>query len=196
MSTTDRILLNLEPGKSGTCFIGIDGHGGSGKSTLAELLSERLDAEVIRTDDFAGLDGPSGWHRTLIAHVFEPVATGRRTLTYQPRSGWPGHRPEAVSQQAVTDVMILEGVTALRREFRPYIDVALFVDTPCSLCLSRGMARDAGVQVGEAELRERWESWLAEEDRYFARDAPRTHADVVVDGTIDFEGQFSLPRRS
>jgi uridine kinase len=32
--------------------VAIDGHGGSGKSTLATLLSERLNAEIIHTDDF------------------------------------------------------------------------------------------------------------------------------------------------
>ena len=64
-----------------------------------------------------------------------------------------------------------------------------FVDTPRSVCLSRGLARDARHRTAETDVRELWESWLLEEDRYFARDAPNDYADFVVDGTIAFEAQ-------
>ena len=194
MKDVGYLLANPKSRKTGVCFVGIDGHGGSGKSTLADFLAKQLNAAVIHTDDFAGLDSPSGWQKVLISHVFEPIKSGHRTLSYQPLGGWPEHRRQAVSRQIVTDIMILEGVTSLRREFRPYIDVAFFVHTPRNICLSRGLARDASCQIGEMELRSRWDSWLLEEDRYFARDTPKAYADFVVDGTIPFESQLSFAK--
>jgi ABC-type glutathione transport system ATPase component len=35
------------------------------------------------------------------------------------------------------------------------------------------------------------ETWFADEEGYIRRDDPRSHADVVVDGTKPFEGQLS-----
>jgi hypothetical protein len=51
-------------------FIAIDGRGGSGKSTLAKLLSEWLDAQVVRTDDFASWDNPLDWWPLAIEKDF------------------------------------------------------------------------------------------------------------------------------
>ena len=71
---------------------------------------------------------------------------------------------------------MLEGVTATRREFRPYLAYAIWVDTPRELCLQRGIERD-----GE-EMRAHWERWLVSEDAYIARERPELHADTVVLG--------------
>lgn len=55
-------------------LIAVDGHGGSGKSTLASLLSEKLKAEIIHTDDFAAWDNPLNWWPLVIERVLEPIA--------------------------------------------------------------------------------------------------------------------------
>jgi len=60
--------------------LAIDGHGGSGKSTLAEALAKQLNAEIIRTDDFASWDNPLNWWPLLIEYVFEPISKGSKTL--------------------------------------------------------------------------------------------------------------------
>ena len=49
-------------------------------------------------------------------------------------------------------------------------------------------------QIGKTELQALWESWLLEEDGYFARDTPKAYADFVVDGTIAFESQLSFAK--
>ena len=72
--------------------------------------------------------------------------------------------------------MILEGVTASREAFRPYLAYAIWVEAPRELCLQRGLERD-----GE-QMRAQWERWLAEEDAYIARERPELHADTVVPG--------------
>jgi hypothetical protein len=156
--------------------VAIDGHGGAGKSTLAEKLAKRLGALILHTDDFASWDEPLDWWVKLEAAVFEPIARGAATLTYG-RSRWSDeHQPTAVDVQVVTPVVILEGVSSARREFRRYLTFAIWVDTPIEVCLQRGLERDGG------EALPLWERWVAAEDAYIARDDPAGYADVAVSG--------------
>jgi len=185
-------LAELEPKAGNTIFIAVDGHGGSGKSTLAKLLSEMLEAELIHTDDFAGWNNPIDWWPDVIEKVFKPIVNGEQTLSYQPASWWEDHHPEAVLNQPVTPIMILEGVSASRTEFNDFISLRFFVATPKEICLQRGIARDSSAGKSEAELLRIWENWFKEEDKYFEKDNPRDKADFIVDGTKPFEEQVSL----
>jgi uridine kinase len=172
-------------------FLAIDGHGGSGKSTLAGILSDRLNAEIVRTDDFASWDNPLNWSPLLIEYVFNPIRKGSKALSYPRSKWWADHHPEPVVDQPVTDIMILEGVTALRKELRPYISYGIFVDTPTELCLQRGLARDAGMDgKSDAEIDTMWRAWISDEDDYITRDNPKANANSVVDGSRPFLGQI------
>lgn len=173
-------------------LIGVDGHGGSGKSTLASALARELGAEILHTDDFASWDNPVGWWPLLIEHALEPIARGARTLSYQRSKWWETHHPDPAVDQPVTPIMILEGVTALRREFRPYLSFGIFVDTPAEICLQRGFARDQGVDgKSDEEILAMWREWIAAEDAYIDGDDPVGYANVVVDGTKPFAEQFA-----
>lgn len=156
--------------------VAVDGHGGAGKSTLALELSGMLGAEVIHTDDFASPDNPALWWPRLIEEALEPIASGAPTISYV-RSSWgPEHDPEPVRDQPVTPVMILEGVAAARREFRPYLAYAIWVDAPKEVCIARGVDRD-----GEA-MRDQWESWWRAEEAYIREHRPVEFADTVISG--------------
>jgi len=169
-------------------LIAIDGHGGSGKSTLAKLLAEKLSSEIIHTDDFAGWDNPLDWWPLVVERVFEPIASGSKSLNYPRSKWWATHNPEPVVGQSVTSIMILEGVSALRKEFRPYINYSIFVDTPKSVCLQRGLERDRGTDgKSDAEILAMWEKWSQDEEKYIARDNPMKFADLVVHGTKPFD---------
>ncbi|MGH3441510.1 MAG: hypothetical protein ACRDUY_05595 [Nitriliruptorales bacterium] len=72
--------------------------------------------------------------------------------------------------------MIVEGVSSMRREFGDPWDLTVWIDTPRSMCLARGLERDG------QDARRLWELWLAEEDEYIARDDPRSSADSIVAG--------------
>ena len=186
-------LLNKTESKVGkTLFIAVDGHGGSGKTTLAKWLSEKLGAEIIHTDDFAGWDNPLNWYPNVIEQVFEPISKDAKTLSYQPASWWENHHPDPVKDQSVTDVMILEGVSSSRSEFRDYISLSIFVDTPKDICLERGVNRDTGTGKSIEELTKMWEEWFAEEDVYIKRDNPKENADIVINGTKPFEEQITI----
>jgi uridine kinase len=168
-------------------FIAIDGHGGSGKSSLANLLADKLHAQVIHTDDIAGWDNPLNWWPLVIERVFEPIQAGAKTLSYPRSKWWENHNPEPVVGQPVTDIMILEGVSSLRKEFRPYLSLGIFVDTPEGICLERGLARDLSTGKSREELQKIWQDWLKDEDAYMERDLPAKYADIVIDGTRPFE---------
>jgi GrpB-like predicted nucleotidyltransferase (UPF0157 family)/uridine kinase len=186
-------LLRARPAKVGqTLFIAIDGHGGSGKSTLATHLSSRLRASVIRTDDFAAWNNPLDWWPLVIRNVFRPIQDGVKTLSYDRSRWWEHHRPEPVVDRPVTSVMILEGVSSCRKEFRDYISLSIFVDTPRAVCLQRGVERDRVTGKTDEELVRIWEEWFGEEDRYLQRHQPKAYADVVVDGTRPFDQQIDV----
>lgn len=176
------LAVNEAPRGMAVQLVAIDGHGGAGKSTLAQLLARELGAETVHTDDFASWEEPLDWWPRLVEAVLEPLAAGAQQLDYPRSSWWPDHRPDAVVAQPVTLVMLIEGVTALRNEFRPYLTLGIWVETPVETCLARGIARDAG-QGAPEEIEARWRAWLAAEDAYIARDDPQSAADLVVDGT-------------
>lgn len=177
---------------SNITFIAIDGHGGSGKSSLAEYLSNKLHAEVIHTDDFASWDNPTDWWPLVIESIFEKIENGEKALSYSRSKWWKDHNPEPVKDQPVTNIMILEGVSSMRKEFAPYISLSIFVDTPRDLCLERGIKRDLSTGKSREEVRKLWNDWLDEEDLYFDKDNPMQRADLVVDGTKSFEDQFAI----
>ena len=183
------ILESRPPRAGSTKVIGIDGHGGSGKSTLAEHLAGSIGAETVHTDDFASWDNPKNWWPLLIERIFEPLKSGQRTLSYRRSQWWPGHEPEPVVDQPVTPALILEGVGSLRREFRQFLSVAIFVDAPKEICIERGITRDAAMGTKE-EVLERWNSYFDDEMQYMARHEPERFADIVLDGTVPFEGQL------
>lgn len=174
-------------------LIAVDGHGGSGKSTLANALSAHFTAEIIHTDDFASWENPVEWWPLLIERALQPIGRGERTLNYARTKWWADHHPQPAIDQPVTPVMILEGVSALRVEFRPWISYGIFVETPAALCLQRGFERDRGMDgKPDAEIIAMWSDWIAAEDAYMERDNPHAFADWVIDGSRPLAEQIPL----
>jgi uridine kinase len=161
-----------------TRIIAIDGPGGAGKTTLAAWLAEQLPASaVIHTDDFASWDNPVDWWPELIEHALKPLAAGA-VARYQP-AAWGGEaRAPIVIEPGQT--VLLEGVSAARNAFRPYLAYTIWVETDRSVRLQRGIDRD-----GEGS-RAQWERWMEEEDDYVARERPAEHVDVVLRGDEGF----------
>lgn len=159
-----------------TRVVAIDGHGGSGKSSLAAVLSEAMThAPIVHTDDFASWDNPIEWWPRLLDQALVPLASGE-AARYQ-RFDWIEKRlAEWIDLPPRPAVVIVEGVSASRFEFDPYLAFRIWVETSRATCLRRGLERD-----GEA-MRGQWSDWFAEEDAYVARDDPVGRADLIVSG--------------
>ena len=185
-------INSLDPRCGETIFIAVDGHGGSGKSTFASWFSEQLKAEVIHTDDFAGWDNPLNWWPNVVEKIFKPIQAGGTFPSFQPASWWENHRPEPVVNQPVTPIMILEGVSASRKEFDEYLSYRVFVDTPKKICLARGIQRDRTTGKSDDELIKIWREWFEEEKNFFKNDDPKEKADLILDGTKPFEEQVTI----
>jgi uridine kinase len=172
------IRAKAPPGGISTKVVAVDGPGGAGKSTLAERLAQSLGgAQIVRTDDFASWSIPLDWWPRLVEEVLEPLARGERSR-YR-CSTWSTEQPEDWKEVAPAEFVVLEGVSASRAAFRPYLTYSIWIETPRDVRLQRGLARD-----GE-EARGQWEQWMAEEDAYVARERPHERADAVLPGYGD-----------
>jgi uridine kinase len=177
MSDAGRIAAEIRkrrpPGRMRTRIAAVDGPGGAGKTTFAAALAEALDAApIVHTDDFASWEQPLDWWPRLVAEVLEPLAANE-PAAFVPNS-WGGPERERIVIEPC-DFLVLEGVTASRRAFAPYLSYAVWVDAPRELRLRRGLERDGVGALAQ------WEAWMAAEDRYLEDEAPHLRADAVVD---------------
>jgi uridine kinase len=158
-----------------TRIVAVDGPGGAGKTSLAERLARELAATVIHTDNFASWENPSDWWPDLIAKALEPLAAGK-PARFRPTTWGEGEIEREPVEIEPAEFVILEGVTASREAFRPYLAYSIWIETPRELRLRRGLERD-----GERAL-PRWQAWMEGEDRYVERERPAEHADCVLPG--------------
>jgi uridine kinase len=171
----EAVRASPQPSGMSTRVVAVDGLAGAGKSTLARRLAEALDgAPVLQTDDFASWEEPLDWWPRLLSDVLEPLA--RDEPAQYLSSSWGPDHPRSEKVVRPSPFLVLEGVSASRRAFRPYISYAVWVETPRELRLRRGLERD-----GE-EARALWERWAVLEDEYVAHERPHEAADVVVAG--------------
>jgi len=172
------VRSSASPQGMATKVIAVDGPGGAGKSSFALRLAEELGGvQVAHTDDFASWDNPTDWWPRLLEELLEPLSRNERARYRRSDWGEPDHEPWGEVEPA--EFLILEGVTASREAFQPFLAYTVWIETPREVRLSRGLERD-----GE-EARARWEEWMAAEDDYVRREEPQARADLVVAGDRD-----------
>ena len=163
------------PGEMLTRIVAIDGLGGSGKSSFALHLSRELGgAVIVQTDDFATWDNPIDWWPDLLERVLIPISRG--SAARFERSRWGREADGELVVVEPTEFLILEGVTASRDAFAPYLTYSIWLETPESLRLQRGLDRDGPT------AREQWQAWMAHEHCYRSNERPDERADLVVRG--------------
>jgi uridine kinase len=161
-----------------TKIVAIDGGGGAGKSTLAKHLSGWLgSAPVVITDDFASWGNPLNWWPRLLEQVLEPL--GNNQAAHYQRYDWKTLELAEWHDVEPGGIVILEGVSSMRREFRPYLAYHIWIDTPPDLRRERGLARERGIS-GEDNL-EQWQQWQAVEVEHYQQDQPEAVADLIIE---------------
>lgn len=174
---------------AGGRLVCVDGPAGSGKTTLAASLAEvAAGTRVLHMDDmyegWNGLGGDTG--ARLRAGVMEPLAQGR-SGRYR-RFDWELDRFAEEHEVPPCDLLVLEGVGSGDLALAPYRSTLVWVEAPDDLRIERGIARDRalyereGIPWDDAAHRARWDAWVADERRFFARHRVRENADLHVDG--------------
>jgi uridine kinase len=184
-------------------IVAIDGRGGAGKSSLANrLAAEWPRAHVIEMDDFylptaLRPDSPTEPGakydlQRVIDQVLLPVGEGR-PINFQ-RYDWDNDKLAEWQALAACAYVILEGVYSSSARLRPFLDFAIWVETPFDVRLARGLARD-----GES-MRETWtQVWMPAEEDYVDAQHPEELAHLVVDGSgaeIDMDFPVIVDRSS
>ncbi|MBD3292138.1 MAG: uridine kinase [Armatimonadia bacterium] len=167
--------------------VAIDGGGGAGKSTLAERL-EGADEGVacVRIDDFyrpapePRIREETCWFfdwRRLRDRVLIPAFEGE-SVSFRPYDWSEGELSDEELHLGRPAILVVEGISTLRRELRDWVDFGIWVEAPAALRLERGLERDGD------EARDMWvELWMPEEERYFESHRPAEYADVKVSGS-------------
>lgn len=166
-----------QPSRTETTFVGVDGFGASGKSTFARRLAEqRPGSLVVHVDDFAAPGVPEwDWPR-FRAQLLDPLLAGRPARFQR----WDWRRDEGAEWHDVPlgRTVIVEGVSATRREVDAPWALTVWVDAPREVRLARAQERDGGRMLTT------WlERWLPEEEAWAARAHPLERVDLIVDGT-------------
>ena len=163
-------------------LVAVDGPSGAGKSQFATRLGKVADIPVVHTDDLLdGWDDQFSFWARLEQQVLGPLRHGR-PATYL-RYLW--HRQAFGGDAVVVEpaaAVLLEGVSAARREIRPELSFSIFVTAPADLRWRRALARDGRDDVA---FRAYLERWRMNEDRHFAADATAAHVDLLVDGAAE-----------
>jgi uridine kinase len=161
-----------------TRIVAIDGLGGRERACSPSIWPGSSGVRrFLHTDDFASWENPLSWWPRLIEEALEPLARNRPGRYRRPDWGSEDH--DEWGQVLPAAVVILEGVSACRAAFRPFLTYSIWIETPRKIRLSRGLERD-----GE-QARAQWEQWMAAEDDYVRREKPQEQADLVLPGDRD-----------
>ncbi|MFI5891240.1 uridine kinase [Actinoplanes sp. NPDC051513] len=185
-------IRHIAPKLGGTRLIAVDGPSGAGKTTFALRLAKQLDAPVVHTDDLLdGWNDQFTFWRRLERQVLGPLRRGE-TATYQRYQWHLGAFAGPPVRVGPAPAVLLEGVSAARREIRPELSLSVFVVAPPDLRWRRAVARDGDDSVA---FRAYLERWRAAEDRHFAQDETAAAADLIVDGEATTgDDRFALLR--
>lgn len=175
-------ILATPPRLGPVRLVAVDGPSGAGKSWFADRLAKAADIPVVHTDDLLeGWDDQFTFWARLEEQVLEPLRHGR-SATYR-KYLWHrqafGCDPVTVEPAAA---VLLEGVSAARREIRPELSFSVFVTAPSGLRWRRALARDGRDDIA---FRAYLERWRVNEDEHFAAEATAAHVDLVVDGAAE-----------
>jgi uridine kinase len=157
----------------------VDGRSASGKTTLADRIHGVIPASaVVHTDDIAWHQAMFDWAGLLIGEILEPVHRNE-PVSFRPPAWKKRNRNGAIEIPPNSDLVIIEGAGAARRELRPMTDTVIWVQSDMAEAERRGIERDGGDEAAIAF----WHLWMAEELPFMTHQQPWTRVDIIIAGT-------------
>jgi uridine kinase len=154
----------------------IDGPAGSGNTTRATEVAALGEAKVVRMDDlYPGWGGLFDVDREVLP-LLRPLADDM--TGYYRRFDWADGEYRETHHVDPAPLLLLEGVGSGNRSWRDLVTTLVWVEAPPEIRLARGLARD-----GESQ-RAHWLQWMQDEERLFAEQDTRAHADLVLDTSL------------
>ncbi len=162
-------------------IVAIDGRSSSGQTTLAEKVRRVTEgAAVVHTDDVAWHHSVFDWADLLVEGVLIPFRRGE-AVHFRPPAWEARGRPGSIEVPAETDLMVVEGVGAGRRELGAYLDAVIWVQSDLCHTQARDQQRVAAGEItAEAYL-----AWMAEERPFQAKHQTWARANLIVCGSAE-----------
>jgi uridine kinase len=183
-------------------LVALSGIDGSGKGHVAERLIERLArvggrVAAISVDDWLELPDRRFDENRPAEHFYErgirfdemferlvlPLRdrrTVRLAADLADPTNAPSYRRHTYAFDDV-DLILLEGIFLLKREFRAHYDLALWVECGFETALQRALARAQEGLTPEETIRDYTRIYFAAQRLHFARDDPRDSAALVIE---------------
>lgn len=169
--------LNTKP------LILIDGAGGSGKTTIAKAIAEKLDANLVHSDDVSWWADPIEWDTEMKEGIINPWNDGK-DVSYRP-SGWIKKDRAGSIKVDSSKPLIIEGNGSCRKSLREISTFSIWVDTDPIVSRERIINRDMeeGVNGGTYEsVKEFAEWWDGIITPFFLKEEPWKYVSVIISG--------------
>jgi hypothetical protein len=184
-------LDGKEPKNDSYFLVSIDGRGGAGKTTLSEYLSPLIPKYFLLHGDIYFEPTPGGRafgtfnDERFVREIIDPAIAGIRDINFQVFDWSIQALREKVSVTIESGLIIDRWLSfALPIEW----DLRIWVETPPSTTLARGLHRNDS----NPEIEGIWRDiWMPQEERHIAKFMPQQTADIVLDGTLDFASQIT-----
>lgn len=168
--------------KKRSLLVSIDGRSNAGKSTLAEMLSERLDCNIVHADDFFlqpcqrtaeryATPGGNIDYERLKTEVIDPWEKNGR-FCYRPYKAHED-RFEPVRCFDQRDITIVEGSYSAHPALKNAYDLKVFLTTDPATQLERVKKRN-----GETAVRAFADRWIPLEELYFENCGTEADSDL------------------
>lgn len=173
----DALSTMIENPERTPLLVGIDGRSGAGKTSIAVRLRDSgffgNACQLVHLDSlYPGWHGLSSGAQYARDNILEPLH--RAQPSHWRRYDWFEERYAEAHFVDPERPLIIEGCGILRRDTRPLLDRAIWIDAPVPLRRKRALERDGEVFRGH------WDMWAEQEDLHIREEAPRNLADLSL----------------
>lgn len=187
-------IKNRQRQHKGVLIVAMDGRSGCGKSTIAHKVGDKLDAVVVKADDFYAGGTPKQWENMSAAEKMDFVIDWKRLrkqaiepLRAGKNAEWPTFNwltqqglSKTIIKAQPNDIVIVEGIYSARPELDDVIDYSILVHVKDETeRLKRLNDRE-----GEDKINAWQEVWEESEDYYFEKICSSTdYFDLVIENS-------------